>query len=145
LKQALKLEVRGMSLPRVPKIPRLPGEADNAREGFAEPAEFTAIVAALPEYLQDLTCFGYVTGWRRGEIISLKWSAVNRVSGVITLPRRSAKTKKARTMPVEADLVPLIARRWEARTFTREDGTTVVAEHVFHRGGRAVGDFRKAW
>jgi integrase len=144
-RQALRMEVRDMSLPRVPTIPRLPGEADNAREGFFEPAEFGAVVAALPEYLHDFTRYGYVTGWRKGEITSLSWSAVNRVAGVITLPRRSAKTKKSRTMPIEADLVDLIARRWEARTFTRGDGTTVVAERVFHRDGQPIGDIRKAW
>jgi integrase len=134
-----------MSLPKVPKIPRLPGEQDNARSGFFEPADFTAVAEALPEHLAELARFAYTTGWRKGEITSLKWSAVNRVSNVITLPRASAKTKKARTMPVHGDLVDLIERRWQARVLTRADGTTVVSEHVFHHGGQPIGDFRKAW
>jgi integrase len=145
LGQALRMEVRDMSLPRVPKIPRLPGEADNAREGFLEPAEFTAVVGGLPEYLQDFTRFAYATGWRKGEIVSLKWSAVNRVANVITLPRAAAKTKKVRTVPIEGDLIDLIARRWEARVITREDGATTVAERVFHHAGQPIGDFRKSW
>jgi integrase len=48
-------------------------------------------------------------------------------------------------MPIEADLVPLIERRWEARVITREDGATMVAEHVFHHAGQPIGDFRKSW
>jgi integrase len=145
LGQALRLTVQNVRVPFVPTMRRLPGEKDNAREGFFEAADFHAVVAALPEHLQDVARFGYITGWRKGEIVGLRWSAVNRTSGIITLPRRSAKNNKSRTMPVAADLMPLIERRWAARVITREDGTTTMADYVFHHAGQPIGDFRKAW
>lgn len=42
------------------------------------------------------------------------------------------------------DLKQLIERRWHARSVW-EDGTEHVAELVFHKHGKPVGDFRKAW
>jgi integrase len=38
-------------------------------------------VAALPTYLQDFTRFAYLTEWRRGELVSLCWSDVDRDAG----------------------------------------------------------------
>jgi integrase len=43
-------------------------------QGFFERPELEAVVAALPDYLRDFTRFVYLTGWRKGEIISLKWT-----------------------------------------------------------------------
>jgi integrase len=45
---------------------------------------------------------------------------------------------------LEGDLAELIDRRWESRLFEK-DGDVRVTALVFHRGGRAVGDFKKAW
>ena len=65
LGQALRMEVRHMTLPTVPKIDRLPGEQDNARAGFFEAVDFAAVVEALPAHLQDVARFAYTTGWRK--------------------------------------------------------------------------------
>src|SRR5713101_3796648 len=48
------------------------------------------------------------------------------------------------TVMLEGDLAELIYRRWEARLFEK-DGNVRVAALVFHRDGKPVGDFRKAW
>ncbi|MFQ5961294.1 MAG: hypothetical protein ACE5MG_07840, partial [Candidatus Methylomirabilales bacterium] len=45
-------------------------ERDNSRQGYFEVGEFQALVPALPEDLQDFTRFGYLSGWRKGEIAS---------------------------------------------------------------------------
>jgi len=98
----------------------------------------------LPAYLQAFTRFAYLTGWRKGEIISLKWTGVDRDSGAIRLRPEVAKTGRGRTVMLEGDLAELIDRRWEARLFEK-DGTVRVGALVFHRDGEPVGDFRKAW
>jgi integrase len=127
----------------IPKIRKLP--EDNAREGFAERTEFEAIVVSLPADLQDFARWAYYTGWRPGEIKSLGWADVEREARVIRLSWRSSKTKKARRMTLEGELWAIIQRRWAARVITGENGSQTLSDLVFHRGGRAVGDFRKAW
>jgi integrase len=48
-------------------------------------------------------------------------------------------------LPLADDLWDLIERRWAARTIQKEDGTTKLAEFVFHRDGEQVVDVRKPW
>jgi integrase len=42
-------------------------------------------------------------------------------------------------------LAELIGKRWHFREFNDASGVTRLADHVFHTGGRPLGDFRKAW
>jgi integrase len=109
-----------------------------------ERPDLEAVVTALPAYLQDFTRFAYLTGWRKGEIISLKWTDVDRDAGAIRLRPEAAKTGRGRTVMLEGDLAELIDRRWQGRLFEK-DGSVRVAALVFHRDGEPVGDFRKAW
>jgi len=50
----------------------------SARQGFFEPGEFEAVCDLLPMYLQDFTCFAYLSGWRTGEVASLTWADADR-------------------------------------------------------------------
>src|SRR5262249_39590568 len=144
LRQALRLGCERGTLGHVIKVRRLPER--NARQGFFERAELDKVVAALPEYLQDFTRFAYLTAWRRGELISLRWSDVERDGGVIRLRPEHSKNGRGRTIAIEGDLCQIIERRAQARVIPGEDGgPDRVAEHVFHRDGAAIGDFRKAW
>jgi integrase len=54
---------------------------NNTQQGFFERPDLEAVVAALPDDLRDFTRFAYLTGWRKGEIISLKWTDVDRDAG----------------------------------------------------------------
>ena len=92
------------------------------------------MVAALPAYLQDFTRFAYLTGWRKGEIISLKWTDADRDAGAIRLRPEAAKTGRGRTVILEGDLADLIDRRWQA-PLLEKDGNLRVAELGFHRDG----------
>ena len=134
--------------PHTATLPRLPEQ--NVRQGFFERAEFERVVAALPEILRDVARFGYLTGWRRGEILSLRWSDVDREGGVIRLRPEHAKNGRGRQLVLAGeDLPALIERRWAARVVetTSPDGTatTRVSPYVFHRQGQPIVDFRKAW
>src|SRR5207249_5161889 len=100
-------------------------------------------LAHLPDYLRDAATFGYLTGWRRGEIVALKWDWVNLADGSITLP--DSKNGKARTIALSRDLVALVARREAERLLTRPDGEPRIADRVFHRRGVPLKCFRGAW
>ena len=67
LAQALRLAHRRGTLASVIAVRRLPER--NARQGFLERADFDKVVASLPDYLQDLVRFAYLTAWRRGELV----------------------------------------------------------------------------
>jgi integrase len=140
---ALRLAHRRGTLASVLAVRRLPER--NARQGFLERVDLDQVVAALPEYLQDLVRFAYLTAWRRGELVSLRWSDVDRDGGVIRLRPEHSKNDRGRTVAIEGDLCAIVERRWQARQVKSADGTVRVAELVFHRNGRPIADFRKAW
>jgi integrase len=142
LRRALRLAHDHELLPAIPKVKSL--TENNTRQGFFERADLEAVVAALPEYLRDFTRFAYLTGWRKGEIVSLRWSDVDRDAGAIRLRPEAAKTGRGRTVMLEGDLRELIDRRWESRLFEK-DGNVRVTAVVFHREGKPVGDFKKSW
>jgi integrase len=142
LGQAFKLGTRNKQLSVAPFIPRL-SEVGNERQGFFEASDFEAVVANLPEHLRDLIRFGFLTGWRKGSIKSLRWADVG--DDVIYLRAENSKTRKPETMPIEGELQGIIERRRTARAVEAENGATRFAEHVFHHDGQPIGDFRKAW
>ena len=45
---------------------------NNARQGFFEHSDLESVVAELPEPINDIARFGYLSGWRRGEIVPLR-------------------------------------------------------------------------
>src|SRR5262245_5383300 len=144
LRQALRLAQERGTLPNVIKVRRL--LEHNARQGFLERADLEVLVVALPDYLQDFTRFAYLTAWRRGELVSLRWSDVDRAGGVIRLRPEHSKNGRGRTVAIEGDLGAIIERRLEARVIPGKNGEPDrVAELVFHRDGKAIRDFRGAW
>jgi integrase len=137
-RRAYTLAVESRLIAQAPKFPRL--AEHNTRQGFFERGEFEAVVAHLPEYLQDFARFGYSTGWRRKEIASLTWADVDRSSGTIRLRPEASKTGKGRMLGLDRELWDLIERRWQARHV----GDQLVL-WVFHRNGAGIRTFRKAW
>lgn len=141
LRRAFKLALALGTLSRIPVVTLL--AEDNARQGFVNPADFESIVKHLPEYLQDVARFGYATGWRKGEILTLTWADIDRERGTVTLRREHSKSKRPRVIPLATDeLRGIIDRRWEARQFTPRRGLPTLSAFVFHRRGRAIKDFR---
>lgn len=141
LKQALALAVRQGRLSRIPFVPML--REDNAREGFFEGDEFKRLVAYLPSPIDDVASFAYLTGWRRGEILSLRWEAVDRKAREVRL--RTSKSGHGRVLPLEGALWRLMERRWSAREFRSMVDVRGLSQYVFHRGGEPIGEFRRSW
>ena len=83
------------------------------------------------------TEFWRTTGWRRGEIVSLRWDAVDRQAREVRL--RTSKNGQGRVLPLDHDLWRLMERRWAGRTIQKKDGTTKLSEFVFHRHGSQGG------
>jgi integrase len=140
--ETLRAALRSEGLP-VPKFDRF-SERENVRKGFFEPKEFDALAAVLPVTIADAALFAYLSGWRKGEIVSLTWEQVDRKGREVRL--YDSKNGEPRTLPFEAGepIEALIERRWQARQYETANGTAISAL-VFHDRGRGLGDFRKAW
>jgi integrase len=106
------------------------------KKGFFETGDFVKILHDLPEPLDDMARFAFVTGWRRGMLLGMKWSHVDRAGRVVTLP--DSKNDDPQSVPLDAELVDLIERRWKAREYRTRDGAIGVSEYVFHRNGQPI-------
>ena len=63
--------MRNKQISLAPFIPRL-SEVGDERQGFFETADFGAVIGYLPDHLRDFSRFGFLTGWRKGSIESLR-------------------------------------------------------------------------
>jgi len=127
--------------PRFP-MPRV----NNARQGFFTDTELRALLPHLADYMRPFIEAAYITGWRRGELRSLRWAQVDWEAGSIRLERGTTKSGEPRSFPftAHARLAELLReRREETSRFERESGT--VCAWVFHRSGRQVGWYYDGW
>ena len=85
----------------------------------------------------DIIRFTYLSAWRSGEPMSLQWSKVDTDDWVIWLSRRDEKTKRARTLALVGELREIIERRLAKRL--------PHCLYVFHRNGKPVKSFRRAF
>jgi integrase len=141
LGQAYALAIRRGHLSRAPYIRHL-SETGNARQGFFSEPELAAVISHLPEDLRDFVRFAAATGMRKGECCSLTWSDLE--GDVLTLQGEHAKNGEARSVPLVGELAEIIERRKAARQ-VKENGTARMIEHIFHRRGQPVAEFRKSW
>lgn len=146
LKRMFNLAIKVDKIFRKPQFDRL-SEAHNVRKGFFEHADLLALRKALPLDLQPLLTFAYYTGWRRGEIVSLKWSQVDLHHGTIRLDPGTTKNGDGRTIFLDGEVLEVIKRQAEKRKVVKLPGQSPVflCPYVFHRGGKPIKDFRDAW
>jgi len=138
--QAFELAVERGQLSIAPKLRHLPER--NARAGFFAEREFRSVMENLPTYLQDFALFGFLTGWRSGEIKSLVWEDVD--GDCIRLRGENSKNGEGRVIVLEGELSELMERRKAARTVETPTGP-VQAQFIFHNDGQPIVDYRKAW
>jgi integrase len=124
-----------------PAIPHL-SEKGNARKGFFSQSEVLRVMSNLPQDVADFTEFAWLTGMRKGEIASLRWSDIQ--DDVVVLRAENAKNDEARSIPLEGQLLELIERRRRAR-HVKVNGAIMLCDLIFHREGVAILEFRKSW
>lgn len=140
LKRAYNLGLQ-CSPPKVHQAPRIKlFREDNARKGFFEHPEFLAMREALPDYLKGVVTFGYLTGCRKGEILTMEWSQIDFTAGVARMEVGETKNKEAREVPLFGELPAILKMQKEATEakFPR-------CPWVFHLEGERLQSFWKAW
>lgn len=137
LKRMFRLGAR-CTPPKVNVVPYIPMlKESNVRKGFFEANEYEALKGAFPKYLKPVVTFGYHSGWRKSEILGLTWDRVDLHEGIARLDPGQTKNEEGRTLYFNQELMQ------EMKTLfgKRELGSP----YVFHRKGKPIKGFRKAW
>lgn len=144
LRRAYNLMKEAGRLSRAPHVPRL--QTDNVRERFLTMGDVEAICEEITEPLEPVVRFAALTGWRKGEILDLRWRQVDFEAGTVHLEVGSTKNREGRTFPFSA-LPPLAELLQRQREYTDrvEKQTGKIVPHVFHRDGEPIKDMRTAW
>ncbi|MBI4524380.1 MAG: site-specific integrase [Deltaproteobacteria bacterium] len=134
-----------MSMDRKPHIPML--QENNVRIGFFEHGEFIALRDAAPDYFKPVLTFAYYTGWRKREILSLKWNQVDLNARTVRLDPGTTKSKEGRLVILEGELLDAVQGQWEKRKVAEIPGQspTLLCPYVFHRNGKPIIALRGVW
>ncbi len=92
---------------------------------------------AICPWLQRPVEFLYLSGWRVGEMRSLRWADVNMDERVAVLKIENSKTKRSRPLTLEGRLWDIVREAHGARRLD--------CPFVFHWNGQPIGNFRKRW
>ena len=143
LRRAFRLAQSAGKVVFRPEISMLP--ENNRREDFFEADEYQAVLDNLPEYLRPVIQTAYITGWRiNSEILTRQKRHVDFDSGYLRFESSEANDDKGRSFPLTAELREVLARRLE-KTAELEQKTGRIIPWLFHRDGKPIKDFRKAW
>ena len=143
VKRAFSLGVQSGKILQRPHIPML--RENNVRRGFFEREQFEEVRGHLPQTLRGGVTFMYVTGWRsRSEVLALEWPQVNFKAGTVSLDAGQTKNEEARTFPMTDELRAALEKQ-RAYTDRVQRKLGAIIPHVFHREGKPIRGFRKAW
>ena len=82
---------------------------------------------------------------RRIHGLPLTWTQVDRAAKIVRIEPGTTKNREGRTLPYDLlpELVEVIDRQWQEHE--RLKSQDVLCPSVFHRHGKRISDFRKAW
>lgn len=152
MRHTLKMALDGNKLLHAPKVAML--KEDNVRKGFFTRPEIERLTSFLPGPLANLVWFGFLTGWRLGEIQGLKWSTVDFARGEIRLDPGSTKNGEGRVFPMSTELGVLLERTAFTalaksakanRAVVPPAGMSAVIAPLFGKQVFGIGSFRKSW
>jgi integrase len=111
LRRGFRLAARSGKIAVRPEFDML--HVDNARKGFFEAEQFRAVLKYLPEHLQPLARVAYITGWRKGELLTRQWRHVDMGTGWLRLEPGESKNGEGRQFPFTAALREAIQQQRE--------------------------------
>ncbi len=142
LKRMLNLGAKSTP-PKVDRVPHIPMlKENNTRKGFFSHQEFILFRSVLPDYMKAVVTFAYKTGWRKSEILNLKWGQVDRAQGTVSLDPGETKNEQARTVYLDTELKALIENQWNRR---KESKNLLPYVFLNREGTGRIKDFRDTW
>jgi integrase len=149
LKRMFNLAMKDGLLGTRPHIAMLKEGA--ARQGFFEREQFESVRRHLPEELQPVVTFAYITGWRVGsEVLPLEWRRVDMAAGIVRLEDGTTKNGEGRIFFLTAELKAMLEEQDRRRRATGHIIPWVFFRMVAQgRGGEKkpepITTFTKAW
>jgi len=121
------------------------------RKGFFEWEQFTSVRAHLPEHMQGVAEFAYITGWRKNEVLSLQWPQVDFNARTVRL--FDSKSGEGRVFPFTPELEAVLrAQLARADELKRTRGvispwvfTRPVGKRPDKRDGQRIAEFKRSW
>lgn len=102
--------------PKVDKVPHIPLlEENNVREGFFEHDEYLALYDVIEDCYKAPLAFAYKSGWRKTEVLTLKWSQVDLKQGIVRLEPGTTKNKEARTVYLDDEVKAIFRKLWNSK------------------------------
>jgi integrase len=145
LRRMLRLGVDAEIVDAVPSFKERMLEEDNVRTGFVNPDEFALIEAELPDYARPIAAVAYITGWRRGEILSRRWRHVDFGTGFLRLEPGETKNKKGRSFPLIPKLRAVLAAQHERKREIERRTDQIVDALFFVDSGKPIKTIRNCW
>jgi integrase len=91
--------VGGRAVKTFRQIKRKLRPGSNARDRVLTFQEYTRLIIAAKPHLKPVLIVAYFTGMRKGELLNLRWSNIDR-KGFIRLPADMTKERKPKTIPI---------------------------------------------
>lgn len=130
LKRIVSLAIESGRLAGKPKIKMLRESAPRA--GFLEREQMVSVLRHLPEELQPVVAFTYITGWRMAaEVLPLEWRQVDFAAGEVRLDAGTTKNREVRVFPMTAELRAVLEGQRARHEQFKKDG--IVTPPVFWR------------
>ncbi len=143
LKLMLRLGERAGKVVNRPYIGML--EENNRRKGFFEDEQFNAVLSHLSDDLKPVFEVAFITGWRvKDEILTRQKSHLDLRAGWLRLEPGETKNNEGRMFPLMPRLRAVLEAQVE-RTRQIEQETGRIIPWLFHRRGRPIKSFRRAW
>ena len=149
IKRAFSLAIEGGKIAAKPHIPML--KENNVRKGFFEREQLESVLHHLKEHSKGPAIFAYITGWRKGEILSLQFRNVDFEAETVCLDPGTTKNDEGRIFSFRyiPELRSLLETQRAKAGALREKG--IICPWVFfiegkgRRRGRSIGDFKRNW
>jgi integrase len=143
LKLMLRLGKRAHNVVNLPYVGML--EENNVKKGFFEEDQFNAVHAFLPDDLKPVFAVDCITGWRvKSELLTRQKPHLDLKAGWLRLEPGETKNKKGRMFPLVPRLRAILEAQAE-RTRQVEQVTGRIIPWLFHRNGKPIKSFRRAW
>jgi integrase len=141
LKRMFRLGEIAGKVARRPHIPML--REENTRTGFFEREAFDTVCGRIAEHLPGAMTTAYITGWRiHSEILTRQKPHLDLVHG--RLEPGETKNGEGRMFPLTPELRAVLEAQLE-RTRALERETGRIIPWLFHRDGKPIKSFRRAW
>lgn len=147
LKRMLRLGYKQRLVRRMPDISLL--KEDNARKGFFSEGQLRDVLSELTPELRPLVETAYITGWRKGELLSRDWRHVDFEESWLYLEPGESKSGEGRQFPLTERLHAILCKHRTTKVRMERKLGKIIQPLFFRYDGRYEGcrvrNFHKAW